>query len=82
MTVCCVFSLESPHRGDSNEAILMSTHNIPLSTYKKENHPQLSQIQYLQLWDFCLGTQEQVRNSHGKQPISVRTTEVIIIKII
>ena len=32
--VCCVFSLESPHRGDSNrliEAILMSTHNIPFS---------------------------------------------------
>ena len=30
MKVYCVFILESPHRGD-DEAILMSTHNIPLS---------------------------------------------------
>ena len=26
--ICRRYSLESPHQGDSNEAILMSTHNI------------------------------------------------------
>ena len=32
MKVCCVFSLESPYRGDSNnEAILISTQNVPFS---------------------------------------------------
>ena len=28
----------------------------------------------MQLWDFCLGTQEQVLNSHGKQAISLHAT--------
>ena len=39
MQVYCVFSLESPHRGDSNEY----TQNT-IYQYKKENHPELSQI--------------------------------------
>ena len=39
MKVCCVFSLESPHQGDSNEY----TQNT-ISQYEKENHPTLSQI--------------------------------------
>ena len=34
MKVCCVFSLESPHGGDSNES----------TQYKKENRPKLSQL--------------------------------------
>ena len=38
MNVCCVFSLESPHRGDSNE------YTIYLLNVKKENPPKLSQI--------------------------------------
>ena len=28
MKVCCVFSLESPHRGDSNECIQYTIFNI------------------------------------------------------
>ena len=39
MKVYCVFSLESPQRGDSNEY----TH-YTISQYKKETHPKLSQI--------------------------------------
>ena len=35
--VYCVFSLESPHRGDSNEFTQYTIFNI-----KKENHPKLS----------------------------------------
>ena len=38
MNVCCVFSLESPHRGDSNK------YTIYLSNVKKENPPKLSKI--------------------------------------
>ena len=34
-----MFSLESPHRGDSNEYIQYTIFNT-----KKENHPKLSQI--------------------------------------
>ena len=39
MKVCCVFSLESPYRGDSNEYTHYTTFII-----KKENHLRLSQI--------------------------------------
>ena len=39
MNVYCVFSLESPHRGDSNEYTQYTT-----SQYKKANNPKLSQI--------------------------------------
>ena len=39
MKVYCVFSLESPHRGDSNKYT-----QYTISQYKKENHPKLSQI--------------------------------------
>ena len=35
MMVCCVFSLESPHRGDSNEYKQYIIFSI-----KKENHPK------------------------------------------
>ena len=38
MKVCCVFSLKSPHRGDSTEHTTYHFH------YKKENHPKFSQI--------------------------------------
>ena len=39
MMVYCVFSLELPHRGDSNEYTKYTIFNI-----RKENHPKLSQI--------------------------------------
>ena len=39
MKVYCVFSLELPQRGDSNEYT-----QYTVSQYKKENHPKLSQI--------------------------------------
>ena len=39
MNVYCVFSLESPQQGDSNEYT-----QYTISQYKKENHPKLSQI--------------------------------------
>ena len=39
MKVCCMFSSESPHRGDSNEYTQCTIFNI-----KKENRPKLSQI--------------------------------------
>ena len=38
MKVCCVFSLESPHRGNSKENTQFTIFNI------KKNHPKLSQI--------------------------------------
>ena len=71
MKVCCMFSLESPHRGDSNEY----THNT-IFNKQKGNHPKLSQIcSYAFLYQ---GTQERVRNSRGKRAISVRATEVLL----
>ena len=39
MNVYCVFSLESPQRGDSNEYT-----QYTISQYIKENHPKLSQV--------------------------------------
>ena len=71
MKVYCVFSLESPHRGDSNEYTQYTIFNI-----KKENHPKLSQI--CSYGFLFRRTQERVRNSHGKRAISVRATEVLL----
>ena len=39
LKVCCMFSLESSHRGNSNEYTQYTIFNI-----QKENHPKLSQI--------------------------------------
>ena len=71
MKVCCVFTLESPNRGDSSEYIQYNIFNI-----KKKiilNYPTL------QPWDFFLAIQERARNSRGKRGISVRATEVYCI---
>ena len=65
MKVCCVFSLESPHQGDSNEYTQYTIFNI-----KKEKYPKLSQICSYGI--FSTGTQKRVRNSRGKRAISVR----------
>ena len=63
-------SLESPHRGDSNEytqyTIFYIKKKITLNYLKSE------------AMGFFLGTQERVRNSRGKRAISVRATEVLL----
>ena len=63
MKVCCVFSLESPHRGDSNE-----NRQHTIFNRKKENHPNCPKSA---AWDFFQGTQKRVRNSPGKRTIEV-----------
>ena len=35
-------------------------------------------IHNLRLWDFFIGTEERVQNSHGKQAIRVRAIEVLL----
>ena len=67
MVVCCVFSLESPHRGDSNEYTQYIIFNM-----KEKNRPKLSRIAGM---GFSQGTQERVRNSRGRRAISVPATE-------
>ena len=64
-----MFSLESPHRGDSNEYTQYTSFYI-------KNHPKLSQISSYEI--FSQGTQERVRNSGGKRAIGVRATEVLL----
>ena len=72
MEVCCVFSLEPPHLGDSNEYTQYTICNIK----KKENRPKLSLIYH---YVICFqGTQERVRNSRGRRAISVRATKVLL----
>ena len=51
MKVCCVFSLESPHRGNSNEYSQYTIFNM-----NKKKHPKSSQICSYGL--FFQGTQE------------------------
>ena len=70
MKVCCGFSFESPHRGDSNEYTQHTISNI------KKNHPKSSQIG--SYGTFFQGTQERVRNNRGKRAINVRVTEVLL----
>ena len=69
--VYCVFSLESPHRGDTNEYTQYTIFKI-----KKENYPLLSQICSCGI--LFQGTQEQIRNRRGKQAISVWAIEVLL----
>ena len=74
MKACCVFSLESPHRGDSNEYTQHAIINI-----KKKitlNYPKYDNVCSYGI--FSLGTQERVRNSRGKRAISVRAIEVLL----
>ena len=70
MKLCCVFSLESPHRGDSN-----STHNIPFLNMRKKIILNYSKSVAM---GFFQGNQERVRNSRGKRAISVRAIEVLL----
>ena len=62
LKVCCVFSLESPHRGDSNDYTQHAIINI-----KKKmtlNYPKDNKVCSYEI--FFQGTLERVRNSHGK----------------
>ena len=70
MKVCCVFSLESPHRGDSNKYTQYTIFNI-----KKKNtvnYPKSAALRFFQ------GAEERVRNNRGRRAISVRATEVLL----
>ena len=69
--VCCVFSLESPRRGDSYEYTQYTTLNIKKKTTLI--YPKTAAMGFL-----FQGTQERVRNSLSKRAISVRATEVLL----
>ena len=73
MKVYCVFSLESPHRGDSNEYTQYTIYNI-----KKKITLNLTKSAAT---GFFLGTQQRVRNSRGKRAISARAIEVLLYKV-
>ena len=64
--VCCVFSLESPHRGDSNEYTQHTIFNIKQITLNYHKSAAVG---------FFHGTQERDRNSGGRRVISFRATE-------
>ena len=70
MKIYCVFSLESPYRGDFNEYKQYTISNI-----KKKITPIIIN---LQLWDFFQESQGRVRNSRGKRATRVRATEVLL----
>ena len=71
MKVYCVFSLESPQRGDSNEYT-----QYTISQYKKEIIPNL------QVWNLFQGASERVRTSRGKKALIVRANEVLLYFIV
>ena len=60
--VCCLFSLESPRRGDTIEYTQYTIFNIKICSYGF----------------LFQGTQERDRNSRGKQTITVLATEVLL----
>ena len=62
-----MFSLESPHGGDSNKY----THYTILNLGKRKS-PQTAALGFFQ------GAQERVRNSQGKRAISVRAIYVLL----
>ena len=62
MNVCCVFSLESPHRGDSNE---YTQHTIFFNINKKKS-PMI--ILRLPLWDFSNGLKNELETAVVDDP--------------
>ena len=66
-----MFSLESPHRGDSNENTQYAIFNV--NKMNTLNYPKSAAMGF-----FFQGTQERVRNSRGKRAISVRAIEVLL----
>ena len=60
MKVCSVFSLESPHRGNSTE------YTISHSQYEKENNPKLSQI--CSYWNFPKGPKNEFETTEVNDP--------------
>ena len=63
-----MFSLESPHRGDSNEYTHYTIFNKKITL----NSPKSAAM------GFFIGTRERVRDSRGKRAISVRVIEVLL----
>ena len=70
MKVFCVFSLESPHRGDFNKYTQYTIFNI-------KRKIDLNNLKSAAM-GFFPGTQARVRNSHGKRAIGVRAIEVLL----
>ena len=70
MKLCCVFTLESPHGGDSNEYTQYTIFNMNMKNTL--NYPKSAAMGFFQ------GTQELVRNSRGKRALSVRAIEVLL----
>ena len=62
-----MFSIESPH---SNKYTKYTIFNM--NKKNTLNYPNSASMGFFQ------GTEERVRNSHGKQAISVRATEVLL----
>ena len=60
MNVCCVFSLESPHRGDSNE---YKQHTFLI---KQEKSPLITLS--LSLWDFSKGLKNEFETAVVDEP--------------
>ena len=73
MKACCVFSLKSPHRGDSN----VYTQHAIISIKKKITLNYLKYNNVCSYGSFSLGTQERVRKSRGKRAIGIRAIEVL-----
>ena len=72
MKVCYVLSLESPHRGNSNE---YTQYTCTIFNIKKKvtlNYPKSAAIRFFQ------ETPERVGNSRGKRTINVRATEGLL----
>ena len=70
MEVFSVFSIESPHRGDS----------IQYTQYTNFNTKRKIDLNYIKFaaMGFFLGIQARVRNSSAKRAISVRAIEVLL----
>ena len=66
-----MFSLESPHQGDSNEY-------TKYAIFSKKNIFTLNYPKYAAMGFFSQGTPERVQNSHGKRATSVRAIEVLL----
>ena len=66
-----MFSLESPHRGDSNEYTQYTIFNMNMK--KTLNYPKFAVMGF-----FSKGLKKEFEKSRGKRAISVRAIEVLL----
>ena len=80
MKVCCVFPLESPHRGDSNEYTQHTIINIKDKKRNTRNIPTYNNVCSYDI--FCKGLKNEFETAVVNEPLMVEPLKFYCIQIL